>query len=85
MVEVGVVPGTLLVKGQWDNQGTLFFGEAKVFSRCGPPLSYKVQGGVDPYGALILTGPAPVVAPDCSVLGVSTNSPNAVLSFTVIR
>ncbi|MGA8990743.1 MAG: hypothetical protein WB500_10260 [Rhodoplanes sp.] len=62
-----VVPGTLLVQGQWFN-GT-FSGVSHSFW-CGRAYPYSVKGGIDPTGALMLYGPAPIIDPySCGVLG----------------
>jgi hypothetical protein len=84
MAAIGVVPGMNLVTGRWRDR--TFFGQAVVFvPRCNMVAPYAVQGGVNPdTGALELSGPAPVIAPWCGVLGLSWND-NSRLVFWPLR
>jgi hypothetical protein len=59
--ELGVVPGTRLLHGKWED--TILVGTAYVFAKGCAPIAYPVRGVVDRSGALIVIGPAPT---DCS-------------------
>jgi hypothetical protein len=55
---LGIIPGTVLVYGRWDDATRTFRGVAHVFGECGA-VPYQVFGGVDPNESLVLTGPVP--------------------------
>jgi hypothetical protein len=75
---VGVRPGTLLIRGQWN--GAMLNAQAFVFSFCGA-TPYPVSGGVDLNNVLMLTGLAPIVDPySCGVLSAAPTH-NSVLVF----
>jgi len=78
--DVGVRPGTLLLRGQWN--GPVLTADAFVFSwQCGP-TPYSVSGGVDASNTLVLQGLAPILDPySCGVLGVAPTY-NSTLVFT---
>jgi hypothetical protein len=77
---VGVIPGTVLFDGQM--RGPTIAGTAFVFSGFCPPTPYRVVGGLQPNGVLVLTGPAPLVDPySCNVITLVA-SHNSQLVFT---
>lgn len=55
--ELGVVPGTMLVRGQWEEN--ILVGEAWAFSKVCKPISYAIRGVVDYGGSLTVFGPVP--------------------------
>jgi hypothetical protein len=76
--EVGVRPGTALIRGRWN--GPVLNAQAFVYSFCGP-TPYPVSGGIGPGNVLTLTGPAPIVDPySCGVLGLAWTG-NSTLVF----
>jgi len=79
---IGVVPGTLLVEGQW-RQGA-FSGISHLYTpQCGP-MPYRVSGTVDQAsGALILEGGVPRVwGGTCAVADYVWSPTNSHLEFT---
>src|ERR1700736_1470727 len=55
-----VMPGTLLVRGQWQGRPPqVFVGEAFVFSRLCGAIPYPVRGTIDQSQVLTLFGGAP--------------------------
>jgi hypothetical protein len=77
---VGVIPGTVLFDGQM--RSPTIAGTAFVFSGFCPPTPYRVVGGLQPNGVLVLTGGAPLVDPySCNVLTLVA-SHNSQLVFT---
>jgi hypothetical protein len=73
-----VAPGTVLVDGVW-SRGYLN-ATAFVFTYCGA-FPYAVGGSIDQGGALVLTGPSPIIFDDCFVGGYTWESGNAHLVF----
>lgn len=55
--ELGVTPGTMLIRGRWE-ESTLV-GEAWAFSADCKSVAYPVFGVVDNAGALVVFGPVP--------------------------
>jgi len=85
MLEEGVIPGTLLIRGKWVGKNE-FVGEARVFSGwCRQAYPYEVRGGLlFGNGFLILKGPSPDVDLNtCQVLGYSWG-PNSQLTFSFL-
>ena len=80
MLEEGVRPGTLLFRGQSNNQR--YLGTAYIFnSRCGA-LAYQVSGPIlDNNERVLLTGRAPLVGPDCWI----TDYFDDILEFRLIK
>ncbi len=83
-----VLPGARLLRGKWDgtppqNLVAVAFVFAMPPYRC-PPIPYGVRGVVDQSDTLVLFGPAPVVAPDCRVIGHDWTK-NSELRFTPVR
>jgi len=76
---VGVLPGTLLLRGAWSGQ--TLFATAYVFSaQCGAS-PYQVSGQADVANVLTLSGLAPVIDPyTCGEVG-SAPTLNSVLVF----
>jgi hypothetical protein len=80
LTNIGVTPGTLLIKGVWVAPEKLE-GTAYIFtSRC-PALAYRVEGGVDRFGNILLSGPVPVTDYACNIVGYDWKSHNAFLRF----
>lgn len=83
MAAIGVVPGTVLLRGRWTGPND-FVGAATVFDpQCGAIL-YEVRGG-DIGGELVLRGPAPLVAPYPACVVGYGNTNNSVLIFTPMK
>lgn len=55
--EVGVTAGTMLIRGQWEEN--ILIGEAWAFSKDCKPISYAIRGVVDYGGSLVIFGPVP--------------------------
>jgi hypothetical protein len=55
--EIGVTTGTMLIKGQWEDD--ILIGQAWAFSKDCGPISYAIRGVVTYGGALIVFGPVP--------------------------
>jgi hypothetical protein len=55
--ELGVTTGTMLVRGQWEDD--VLIGEAYAFSKDCKPISYAIRGVVAYGGTLIVFGPVP--------------------------
>jgi hypothetical protein len=76
-----VVPGMVLVRGQWQPDHTL---AATAFVFPGPPsqpVPYQVSGAINPLGVLTLVGPSPIVSPWlCYVVGMAWTN-NSTLVF----
>lgn len=81
-----VVPGDVVLRGQWQPDGWMN-GTAYVFPpRPCPAIPYEVRGTANPdlRGQLVMKGAAPVVDPyTCHVVGHTTYSANATLVFMV--
>ena len=56
--ELGVNPGTVLVRGQWDDR--ILIGEAYTFAPGCGSIAYPIRGVVDYGGALVVIGPMPM-------------------------
>jgi hypothetical protein len=83
LLEIGIVPGTLLIAGRW--RGPIFSADARVFDpQCGAVL-YRVEGSADPAGVLILEGPAPVVWAGSCVIAEYIWTHNSRLVFVPVR
>jgi hypothetical protein len=68
---LNVLPGVRLLRGKWTGPPPQnLVAVAFVFPRppC-RPVPYGVRGVVDQSNTLVLHGPAPTVAPDCTVTG----------------
>jgi len=55
--ELGVTDGTMLVRGQWEED--ILIGEAWAFSKDCKAISYAIRGVVTYGGSLIVFGPVP--------------------------
>jgi hypothetical protein len=80
LADIGVTPGTLLIKGVWVTPQKLQ-GTAYMFTSGCPALPYPVKGDVDRFGNMLLSGPVPVIDYACNIIGHSRNSHNAYLRF----
>jgi hypothetical protein len=80
LLAIGLAPGTMLLEGAWALPD-LFIGTARVFDPICGAIPYRVQGGIDPAGNLVLRGPAPVLAPWCFIVGYALTD-NSTLIFT---
>lgn len=78
--ELGVTPGTVLVRGQWEEG--IFTGDAFIFAPACPPVGYPVRGMIDNNGALLVLGPAPTAIKDCKAESLAWNS-SSILRFQV--
>jgi len=61
--ETGVLPGSLLVKGIWENK--ILIGEAFVFSKGCPAIPYPIRGLIDLGRDLVVLGQIPTVIANC--------------------
>lgn len=85
LAEVGVIPGTLLFRGQWSGPPPqVIDGTAFVFAPGCPPIPYAVTGGVD-GNVLVLRGPAPLVTPWCAVVGLAWTGNSELLFVPEVR
>lgn len=82
MAEAGAEPGMWLVRGRWTPRG-LFVGTAFVFSAACGRSPYRVEGRTEGL-LLVLRGPSPIIAWDCSVSGYAW-TPNSTLVFRQVR
>jgi hypothetical protein len=80
LADIGVTPGTLLIKGVWVAPQKLE-GTAYMFTSGCPALPYRVKGSVDRFGNILLSGPVPVTDYACNIVGYNWNSHNAYLRF----
>ena len=80
LANIGVTQGTLLIKGVWVAPEKLE-GTAYIFTSGCPALPYRVKGGVDRFGNILLSGPVPVIDYACNIIGYSWNNHNAYLRF----
>jgi hypothetical protein len=76
--ELGVTPGTPLLRGQWE--GGIFTGDAFVFAPGCPPVPFPVRGMIDNNGALLVLGPAPTAVKDCQAEALAWNE-RSILRF----
>jgi hypothetical protein len=83
LAAIGVVPGTVLVTGQWI--GRELIATAVVFRPGCPAIPYAVRGTVDSTETLTLFGPAPsLLGYWCEVLAVDWTA-NSTLRFEPVR
>jgi hypothetical protein len=68
LTNIGVTPGTLLIKGVWVAPEKLE-GTAYIFTSGCPALPYRVKGSVDRFGNILLSGPVPVTDYACNIVG----------------
>ena len=80
LANIGVTPGTLLIKGVWVAPEKLE-GTAYIFTSGCPALPYRVKGSVDRFGNILLSGPVPVTDYACTIVGYNWKSHNAYLRF----
>jgi len=80
LANIGVTPGTLLVKGAWVVPEK-FEGTAYIFTTGCPALPYRVKGGVDRFGNILFSGPVPVTDYACNIVGYDWKNHNAYLRF----
>jgi hypothetical protein len=80
LANIGVTPGTLLIKGVWVAPEKLE-ATAYMFTSGCPALPYRVKGGVDRFGNILLSGPVPVTDYACNIIGYNWNNHNAYLRF----
>jgi hypothetical protein len=80
LANIGVTPGTLLIKGVWVAPEKLE-GTAYMFTSGCPALPYRVKGGVDRFGNILLSGPVPVTEDACNIVGYDWKNHNAYLRF----
>jgi hypothetical protein len=80
LADIGVTTGTLLINGGWVAPEKLE-GTAYMFVSGCPALPYRVKGGVDRFGNILLSGPVPVTDYACNIIGYSWNNHNAYLRF----
>jgi hypothetical protein len=80
LANIGVTPGTLLIKGVWVAPEKLE-GTAHMFVSGCPALPYRVKGGVDRFGNILLSGPVPVTDYACNTICYSWDNHNAYLRF----
>jgi len=81
-----VLPGVRLLRGKWTGPPPQnLVAVAFVFppAPC-PPVPYGVRGVVDQSNNLVLFGPAPIVGPDCTVVGHDWTR-NSELRFEQVR
>ncbi len=83
----GIAPGTVLFQGRgwWNSDPRAYVeGVAFAFKKGCKAAGYRVEGGYDEYGDLVLKGAAPVWDKSgCQITGYSEASPNAELRFSV--
>jgi hypothetical protein len=84
--ELRIPAGTLLVTGRWIGpEPQTFAGAANIFPPVPClPIAYGVRGTVDKSNNLVLFGPAPIVGPDCTVVGHDWTR-NSELRFEQVR
>jgi hypothetical protein len=83
LAAIGVVPGTILLTGQWINRELL--ATAVVFPNGCPAIPYAVRGTVDATETLTLFGPAPsLLGYWCEVLAIDWTA-NSELRFEPAR
>jgi hypothetical protein len=80
LANIGVTPGTLLIKGVWVAPRKIE-GTAYIFTSGCPALPYRVKGDVDRFGNILLSGPVPVTDYACNTISYSWNNHNAYLRF----
>jgi hypothetical protein len=80
LTNIGVTPGTLLIKVVWVAPEKLE-GIAYMFTSGCPALPYRVQGSIDRFGNILLSGPVPVTDYACNIVGYNWKSHNAYLRF----
>jgi hypothetical protein len=77
---IGVTPGTLLIRAAWVAPQKLE-GTAYIFASGCLALPYRVTGGVDRFGNILLSGAVPVTDYACNIVGYNWKSQNVYLRF----
>jgi hypothetical protein len=80
LANIGVTPGTLLIKAVRVAPEKLE-GTAYMFTSGCPALPYRVTGDVDRFGNILLSGSVPVTDYACNIVGYNWKSHNAYLRF----